>query len=99
MLTLDFNVSATLWKWSGGGWHFLTLPPDTAADIRAFAAANASALGTVRVVARVGSTEWQTSLYPSREHGSFLLPVKAAVRRAENLEAGAEVSVALEVFI
>ena len=99
MLTLDFSFTTALWKWSGGNWFFLTLPPSTAADIRAFAAANASALGTVRVVARVGETEWQTSLFPSNEHESFLLPVKAAVRRAEKLEAGAEVSVALEVFV
>ena len=99
MLTLDFTFSAPLWKWSGGNWFFLTLPADTAADIRAFAADNVSALGTVRVVARVGETEWQTSLFPSNEHDSFLLPVKAAVRRAEKLEAGAEVAVALEVFV
>ena len=99
MLTLDFSFSTPLWKWSGGNWFFLTLPPDTAADIRAFAEGNASALGTVRVVARVGETEWQTSLFPSREHSSFLLPVKAAVRRAEKLEADIEVSVALEVFV
>ena len=99
MLTLDLSFTTTLWKWPGGNWYFLTLPPDTAADIRAFAAANASALGTVRVVARVGETEWQTSLFPSREHHGFLLPVKAAVRRAEELEADMEVSVALEVFV
>ena len=99
MLTLDFSFATPLWKWSGGNWFFLTLPTDTAADIRAFAAANTSALGTVRVVARVGETEWQTSLFPSNEHESFLLPVKAAVRRAEKLEAGAEVNVALEVFV
>ena len=99
MLTLDFSFAAPLWKWRGGNWFFLTLPPETAADIRAFARANASALGTVHVVARVGKTEWQTSLFPSNEHSSFLLPVKAAVRRAEELEAGAEVAVALEVFV
>ena len=99
MLTLDFSFTTALWKWPGGNWFFLTLPPDTAADIRAFASDNASALGTVRVVARVGETEWQTSLFPSREHSGFLLPVKAAVRRAEELEAGAEVAVALEVFV
>ena len=99
MLTLDFSFTTTLWKWRGGNLFFLTLPPSTAADIRAFAAGNASALGTVRVVARVGETEWQTSLFPSREHGSFFLPVKAAVRKAEGLEADAEVADALEVFV
>ncbi len=42
--------------------------------------------GSVKVEAKVGESEWSTSLFP-QDHGWFL-PVKAVVRRAEGLEEG-----------
>ena len=99
MLSLDFAFSAPLWKWSDGNWFFVTLPVEMSADIRAFAAERASPLGSVRVEAAVGGSRWQTSLFPSKAHDAFLLPVKAAIRKAERLSEGREVHVALDVFV
>ncbi|QOV92362.1 DUF1905 domain-containing protein [Humisphaera borealis] len=31
---------------------------------------------------------WQTSVFPDKKRGAFLLPVKAAVRKAEHLIIG-----------
>ena len=99
MLALDFAFSAPLWKWSNGNWFFVTLPVEMSADIRAFAAERASPLGSVRVEAVVGDSRWQTSLFPSKEHDAFLLPVKAVIRKAEALSEGDVMKVALEVFV
>jgi hypothetical protein len=44
--------------------------------------------GSVRVAARVGDTEWSTSVFPSRELGSYVLPIKRSVREREGLEVG-----------
>ena len=51
--------------------------------------------GSIRVSATIGDTNWQTSVFPSRENGGYLLPVKATVRKAESLAAGDEVTVHL----
>ncbi len=51
--------------------------------------------GSIRVTATVGDSCWQTSVFPSKENGGYLLPVKAAVRKAEGLIAGDEVTVRL----
>ncbi len=51
--------------------------------------------GMVPVTARVGATVWRTSLFP--KDGRYVVPVKAAVRRAEAIEVGDEVTVALRV--
>lgn len=99
MLSLDFAFSAPLWKWKGGSWHFVTLPVEMSADIRAFAAGQASPLGSVRVEAETGGSRWQTSLFPSTAHDGFLLPVKADIRKAEALSEGDVVEVALDVFV
>ena len=43
----------------------------------------------------IGSTVFTTSLFP--RDGSYLVPIKDAVRRAEGLELGASVTIALEL--
>ena len=43
--------------------------------------------GSVKVTVCVGATEWRTSAFPSKEHG-WMVPVKAAVRKAEGLVEG-----------
>jgi hypothetical protein len=51
--------------------------------------------GMIPVTARIGGTGWKTSLFP--KDGRYIVPVKAAVRRAEGLEAGDTVTVRLVV--
>jgi hypothetical protein len=46
---------------------------------------------------RAGASEWDTSLFPDAESGRFVLPVKKAVRKAEGIEEGDEVTVSLRV--
>lgn len=56
----------------------------------------ARGFGSLRVTATIGTTSWQTSVFPARETG-WMLPVKAAVRKAEDLAEGDEVSLSLEL--
>jgi hypothetical protein len=43
--------------------------------------------GSVKVAARVGGSQWQTSLFPQKTGGWFL-PIKKPVRLAEGLDFG-----------
>jgi hypothetical protein len=47
------------------------------------------------VTARVGGTEWTTSLWP--KDGGYIVPLKDAVRRAEDIEDGDVIAVGLDV--
>jgi len=49
----------------------------------------------VPVRARIGGTEWETSLLP--KDGGYVLPVKVVVRRAEGIDEGDTVTVGLSV--
>ena len=51
--------------------------------------------GVIPVNVRIGKTEFYTSLFP--KDGLYLVPIKASVRKAENLEEGDQVTVRLEV--
>ncbi len=55
----------------------------------------ARGFGSLKVTATIGETSWRTSIFPSRETG-WMLPVKAAVRKAEGLSEGDEVELILE---
>lgn len=94
------TFAATLWEYPGqAAWFFLSLPTSLADEIADVAEGRTSGFGSVRVEVTVGSTTWHTSLFPDRTHGTYLLPVKKPVRRAEGIEPGDEVSVTLRVAV
>ena len=94
-----FEFAAPLWLYPGAdGWHFVSLPPEISADITDIAAGIRRGFGSVRVAVTVGATSWQTSIFPDSKSGTYMLPVKRAVRAAEHLEAGDdEVRAQLEI--
>ena len=51
--------------------------------------------GMIPVTAQVGRTQWTTSLFP--KDGGYIVPLKDAVRKAEALEVGDEVTVRLSL--
>lgn len=51
----------------------------------------------MRVEARIGKTAWKTSMFPDSRSGTFLLPLKAQVRRAEGIGEGDTVLFTLDI--
>jgi hypothetical protein len=49
------------------------------------------------VQVRIGTTSWRTSIFPHRESGGYILPIKADVRKRENIGAGDEVALSLTI--
>ena len=97
---LRHEMQAGIWVYPGkGGWHFITLPTDVAARIKAAMAGLARPWGSLGVTAVIGKTRWQTSLFPDKASGSLLLPVKASVRQCEGLKAGDAPIVTIEVAL
>ena len=115
MIDLDLDFTAELWVYPGSNdsgstgahstnayntsaWHFVTLPGDIADQIK-FVRQKQPGFGTVRVKVRIGAMQWQTSLFPDKASNGFLLPIKAAVRRNENLAVGDSLSVSIAVAV
>ncbi|WP_421981308.1 DUF1905 domain-containing protein [Roseibium sp.] len=95
----QMNFSADLWLSPGpGGWTFVTLPEACADQIRFVAAGQkAKSWGMIKVKVTIGSSTWRTTIWPDKASGSFLLPVKAAVRKAEKVSVGDTVKVDMTV--
>jgi hypothetical protein len=92
---MEMEFSGELVEWRGPApYHFVPLPPDEA-DLVAEVKAEVVYWGVVPVHARIGRTDFTTSMFP--REGTWFLPVKDAVRRAEQVGLGEVVSVRLRV--
>ena len=106
-ITETHTLTTPLWIWTTdkapASWHFLTLSGDVAEAIHALAlmrrleGGQKRGWGSMKVRATVGDTSWKTSIFPTKDVGGWLLPVKASVRRAEGLVAGDMVIVSVTV--
>jgi hypothetical protein len=95
---MDLKFSGELWFWKGPApWHFITVPDEDCCDLAATSAIVSYGWGMISVTAQIGETAWKTSLWP--KDGRYIVPVKAAVRRAEGLEVGDTVTVRLVVAV
>ena len=81
---------------------FLRIPPEAAEAIaahefeRRLESGKRRGFGSVKVTVALGTSRWQTSLFPNKD-GSWFLPIKKPVRVAEGLVDGDEIEVELEL--
>lgn len=84
------QFKAKIWIYPGGkaAWHFITVPKPISADIKKKHGKNARGWGSHPVSVTIGDTTWKTSIFPDNKSGTYLLPVKADVRKKEGLFEG-----------
>lgn len=92
-----FDFEAELYEWrADSSWVFVTLPVDLAEDIRDMELPRRG-FGSVKVRVRIGATEWRTSVFPDKASGSYVLPVKKAVRTAQDVDIGDTASFEIDI--
>lgn len=90
---IEHSFKAKLWVYQGkGAWHFVTLPKEAADEIR-FHNPLAKGFMPIACNAAIGRTNWKTSVFPDSKSDSYVLAVKADVRKAEKIKAGDAVHV------
>ena len=82
---MDWEFDGEIIEWRGPApFLFVDLDPELSADVKA--AKGLEYWGQVAVEAEIGDTRFTTALFP--KDGRYLLPVKVAVRRAEQVDEG-----------
>ena len=99
----SFTFTAPLWRWTAreasddaGAWSFVTLPPEVAEDVRQLSG-EPRGFGSVRVHVETAGHVWDTSVFPDAGSGSFVLPVRKAVRVAAGVGEGDDLTVTLSL--
>ncbi len=95
-MTIEFKCK--IWFWAGPApHHFVTVPAKQCRDLKAISGAVTYGWGMIPVNVRVGKSEWRTSLFP--KDGRYIVPIKASVRKVEDLDEGDQVRIRMEVRI
>jgi hypothetical protein len=93
---VDLSFDGKVIEWRGPApYYFVPVPEQEAADIREVAAMATYGWGVIPVASRIAETDFETSLFP--KDGSYLLPLKDAVRKPLGLQPGDEVTVEMTV--
>jgi hypothetical protein len=92
------RFTAVIWRHEvGAGWCFVSLPVEDAQRIRKGFGELARGWGSLHVQATLGSARWNTSIFPDSKRGTYVLPIKAEVRREAAVGPDDEVTIDLEI--
>jgi len=62
-------------------WHFLPIPRKEGAEIKEKFGKRARGWGSLPVTVTIGKLKWDTSIFPDKKSGTYLLPLKAQIRK------------------
>jgi hypothetical protein len=96
-----FIFKNKIFKYPGmAAWFFVPVSKDTSEKIKALQSAKKipkRGWGSVPVTASIKKTSWETSIFPDKKSGCFLLPIKKEVRLKEDVWDGDMVEVCLRI--
>jgi hypothetical protein len=90
---VEWEFTAEVIEWRGPApFYYAPMPEEDAADLKE-EARGLIYWGQIAVTVTIGRTRFATAVFP--RDGTYLVPLKVAVRRAERIEVGDVVSVRL----
>ena len=84
---IKFRFTAKPWKFVGpNSWTFISVPTKISKEIRDNLKSEEQGWGRLKATVKIRKTEWKTAIWFDTKHNTYLLPLKAEIRRKENLE-------------
>lgn len=95
-MTIKYEFTNKPWQSNGpGGWYFVSLPESISNEIRLIFKNEEEGWGRLKVTAKVGTSEWKTSIWFDTKIKTFLLPLKVAIRQKEKIKVDHYITVSL----
>lgn len=83
---IRYEFIAKPWQYAGpNGWHFVSLPKSLSKEIRKALKSQEEDWGRLKAIAQIGNSEWQTAIWFDTKMNTYLLPLKAEIRKKEML--------------
>ena len=84
---IAYEFATHMWQHnSPGGWYFVSLPQNMSEEIRSHLKWQEEGWGRMKAVAQIGNNEWETAIWFDTKMKTYLLPIKAAIRKKCRLE-------------
>lgn len=94
-----YKIKSKVWRYPGmSGWYFVGIPKSNSQEIRKVYQSFSKGFGSIPVEITLGSTIWNTSIFPDRKSGTYLLPLKASVRKKEDVLSGDMISFSVKIL-
>jgi len=98
---VKYEFSAKAYQYSSSeemcGWTFVSLPKELSAKIRDNFKHLEEGWGRMKVTAQIGNSEWQTSIWFDTKQDTYLLPLKAKIRKQEKVVLGENLKIIILV--
>jgi hypothetical protein len=95
---IKYNFTGTVWSHSSpSGWHFVSLPEEMANEIRKNFGWQEEGWGRLKAVAKIGFTEWETAIWFDKKNNTYLLPLKASIRKKEKIQNEHNIEVTISI--
>ncbi len=92
-----FTITSEVWRWPGvGGWHFVYVDRKYNEMIKKLGKIYGS--GFVKIRATIGQTSWDTALFPHRKENAYLISIKSAIRKKEEIQIGDKLKLKVELL-
>ena len=93
---MKYKFREVMFNWRGPAPHyFVFLPEEFSDEIKLFAKSISYGWGAIPATVTIGNSTWTTAIFP--KDGRYLVPIKKAIRFAENLEVDELVEIDLEI--
>ena len=94
--SLKYTFKGKVWKHPGqSGWYFSTVPKDISAEIRTHSKWQEEGWGRLHIQATIHQTQWQTAIWFDTKHDSYLLPIKADIRKKHDINEGDDIVITM----
>lgn len=99
---IEFKFSAKAYQYSASadmmsGWTFVSLPKELSMKIRESFKCLEEGWGRMKVTAKIGNSEWRTSIWFDTKQDTYLLPLKAVIRKKENIVLDEDIAISIVI--
>jgi hypothetical protein len=98
MASKAYKLTSKVFVYPGAGvWRFIGLPLKEGREIKEKHGKLHRGWNSLPVTVTIGKTTWETSIFFHKKSGSYLLPLKAQVRKKEEIDDDDEVEFTLKL--
>ncbi|XLS29621.1 DUF1905 domain-containing protein [Flavobacteriaceae bacterium M23B6Z8] len=95
---IKYDFSGKIWKHNAnGGWFFVSLPKDISKEIREHLKWQEEGWGRMKASAHLDGIQWETAIWFDKRLDTYLLPIKADIRKKAVLNLDDKVSVSISI--
>lgn len=94
---VKYEFFAKVWHYSStggmGGWWIVCIPKEMTKEIRENFKFLEEGWGRLKIMAKIGNSQWATAIWFDTKLETYLLPLKAEIRKKENIEIDKDVEI------